>query len=116
MAVQVNSVAVPTSMVNRGRYLFTPPPVVATNGLGDAVTAGASSIEWTWPVVTATEFAYWWTTLGAGAGSARHGNNRFRDVTGTETAYSVCVVERPTWEHFTGDSYRNFTVRITQIA
>jgi hypothetical protein len=116
VTIQVNGVAVPTSMVNRGEYIFSPPPVVRVNGQGDAVTAGLESLEWTWAYVTPTEFAYWYTTLGAGAGSARCSSNRLWDETGTETAFSSCVVMRPTWEAFTGNIYKGFKVKIEQIA
>lgn len=120
MAVQIGTIVMPTEMANRGlSYLFAPPAVVAINGLGTAVTAGGSTIDWVFSSMSLTEWAWWTTTLLAGAASRAFsgvsGSTRFVNDQGVETAFTQCVVFRPVAEQFSGLYYRNVKVRIEQI-
>jgi hypothetical protein len=118
MTVQINSVAIPSTMVDRGEsYVFNPPRVVRQSGIGEDVTAGASSIVWRWTRMTTAEYVWWYTTLLGGAASATFpsGTTRLVNNLGTETVYTYCVVHRPVYERQTGGEYLGVTVVIDQI-
>jgi hypothetical protein len=115
MAIQLNGVAVPASMASRGIYKFNAPAIIGYNGQGDLVTAGYATVDWTFSTLTATEFAYWETTLLAGAASKRLTNNRLWNRLMAETAYSELVLERPEFENYNGNRYRNVAIRMTQV-
>lgn len=115
MAIQLDGVAVPASLVSRGLYKFNAPQIVAYNGQGKAVAAGSPTVDWTFPYMTATEFAYFETTLLAGANSKILATNRLWNRLMTETAYSSVVLERPEFEGYNGNVYRNVKIKITQV-
>ena len=115
MAIQINGVAVPASIVSRGIYKYNAPAIIGYNGQGDLITAGYAVVEWTFSTMTATEFAYWETTLLTGLPSKRMTNNRLWDRLMAETPYSELVLERPEFENYNGNRYRNVAIRMTQV-
>lgn len=115
MAIQVNGVAVPASMLARGIYRFQPAPIVRTNGRGEAITAGYPSVTWEFPLLTIAEFNYWNTTLLAGAPSLLCTNTRLYNQVGTETLYNSAILLRPQYERFYGAFFRSVVITVTQL-
>lgn len=115
MAIQLDGVAVPASMVSRGVYKFNAPQIVAYNGRGEAVAAGLPTVDWTFRFMLPAEFAYFETTLLAGANSKILTNNRLWNRLMTETAYSSVVLERPEFDGYNGWRYQNVSIKITQV-
>lgn len=115
MAIQINGVAVPAALLTRGKYSAPRPRTVRRNGAGAAVIVGLTPVEWRWEYMTASEFGYFWTTLGVGAGGiVAVTNNRLWNALGAETAYSAGAVQMD-WDQFTGDLYRGVTVTIDEL-
>jgi len=115
VAAQIDGTTIPSTFNNRGRYAWKDAPIVARNGRGEAVTAGGASVTWTFDMLNATEFAWWYTTVLAGAASKLCSNNRLWNALGTETAYSSAIVLRPEWERVQAGAYWNVTIKIEQI-
>lgn len=114
--MQINSTALPAPMDERGDvYLFQPPPTVARNGAGLAVTAGVSRLTWRWASMSAADFAWWTTTLLGGAASVEFTQAKFMNHLQTLTTYTHCIVHRPTFETVRNGLYINVTVEIEQI-
>ena len=118
MTVQIDGVAIPASMVNRGNYRFPAAEIVGRTGEGLAVEAPTRSIEWTFSHLTATELAFWTTTILAGARTKKCTNNVFYDPTagGAEVAFSSCVLDSPDLAQSPrGGYYRSVTIKISGI-
>lgn len=116
MAIQLNGTAVPSTLLTKGKYTAPQARVVRRNGAGAAVVVGLTPVTWSFPYMTPSEFAFFWTTLGVGAsGVVAVTNNRLWNALGTETAYSAGSVQM-TWETFWGDAYRGVTVTIDELA
>ena len=113
--MQINSVAIPSPMDERGAYRFNPPAVVAKNGQGLAVTAGASTISWQWIYLSKADFTWWITTLLGGAASAAYTQAKFFNHTLTLTTYAYCIVHRPTYERIENGLYMNVALEIEAI-
>lgn len=118
--VRIGGIEMPVDMACRGvGYLFSPPAVVAVNGLGDAVTAGGYSIDWSFAVLSLDEWFWWTVTLLGGRAAQRYaswlGSTIVVNDRGNYQAFSHCVVYRPQAESFTGVYYRSVKVRIDQM-
>lgn len=100
----------------KGRYKFTPPEIVARNGLGEPVEAGYAKVEWTFANMTFTDFDWWQTTLLTGGRWRRFSVCQFVTDTRLEVAYTNCIVNRPNYEAIHSNWYENVTVLIEQIA
>lgn len=111
----------PTTLSLRGKYQFTT-PVLRHNGLGVPVVAARHQATWTWPTVSASDFAWIATTLLA-SGMGR----RFTSVGGgnttliwnylqnTEVQANQLVIYRPTYESYTGAYYANVQIILSNI-
>lgn len=115
MAMHINNVTIPTSIANRGKYKFTPPEIVARNGLGEPVEAGYSKIEWRFSYMPFADFDWWQTTLLTGLRWKRFTTCQFVADTRLEVAYTNCIVFRPTYENIYSNWYENAVVTIEQI-
>lgn len=113
--MQINSIAIPSPMDERGSYKFSPPAVVARNGAGLAVTAGTRSLSWQWPYMARTDFVWWTTTLLAGAASAEFTQCKLINDQQTLTTYTHCIVHRPDYERIENGLYYNVTLTIEAI-
>lgn len=115
MAIQLNGVAVPSDFLNKG--IWTPPAYATSvvNGQGDVVVGGYMTATWEFRILTASQFAYFETTLLAGAASARLTNNRLWNRLMAETAYSSLVLLRPQIGNYNGNRYKDVTITFTQI-
>lgn len=110
--------AFPASMDGRGSYTFEPPPVVRKNGLGEAITAGFSKLTWKWTRLSQTEMNFLLTTvLGGAATKSITANPALRTYNHQNvlTNYTSCIVQRPTWERWSGNRYQGVTLEIEQI-
>lgn len=118
--VRIGGIEMPLDMACRGvGYVFAPPVVVAINGMGDAVTAGGYSVDWSFAVLSLDEWFWWTVTLLGGAASKRFasylGSTILLNDRGNYQAFSHCVVYRPQAELFTGVYFRGVKVRIDQM-
>lgn len=118
--VRIGGIEMPIDMATRGvGYVFSPPAVVAINGLGDAVTAGGYSVDWSFAALSLDEWFWWTVTLLGSAASKRFasylGSTIVVNDRGNYQAFSHCVVYRPQAESFTGVYYRGVKVRIDQM-
>ena len=114
--MQINSTAIPAPMDERGIYKFSPPAIVGRNGAGAAVTAGYSSLSWQWPFLKQTDFAWWITTILAGAASAEFSQCKLINHLQTLTTYTHCIVYRPDYERIENGLYYNVTLTIEAIS
>lgn len=116
MAVQVNSVAMPLSMAQRGRaYDFVAKPVVGKNGASIAQVLPYAILTWTWDSLELEEWQWWTTTILSGAASASlTGTTTLVDDDGTEQTYSHVLVNRPTGK-LRGNHFENVTIILEQL-
>jgi hypothetical protein len=118
MAMSINGVPIPAGIANRGKYKFNPPEIVGRNGLGDPVAAGYASIEWTFSYLSFSAvdgFDWWKSTLLTNLRFRRFTTAVLVDDGRTETAYTNCIVYRPTYENIFANWYENVVVKIDQI-
>lgn len=97
--MQINNVAIPSPMDERGLYYFDR-AAISKNGRGAATYAPYSTLQWQWDYLTldSSNFAWWVTTLLGGAASAEYTQAKFFNKVGTLTTYSHCIVYAPTYE------------------
>jgi hypothetical protein len=95
--MQINNIAIPSPMDERGIYLFDT-PLLARNGRGAAVAAPYSALQWKFDYLAldTTGLGWWVTTLLGGAMSAEFTQAKFFNFLGALTTYSHCTVYRPT--------------------
>lgn len=116
MAMTIGGNAIPTSIENKGKYLFKHPEETGKNGLGEPVLGLFSSITWTFPNLTFAEFDWWLQSLLVNQKFRRFTSAQFYDDTRNLITYSHCIVKRPTFEHIRAANYENVTIQIDQIA
>ena len=120
MAIKLNGHTMPTSMSARAaNYLYTQAEIIGTNGEGDDIeSAQGASVVWQWAHLNATEWAYLYTTVLAGAASVRSsvtGNTVVYDNQGTEKAFNHAVVHRPQYKILSGMHYQEVTILIDSL-
>lgn len=115
MAMKIDNVTIPESIRLRGRYKFDPPAVLFQNGEDQDVTAGYSSVVWRFDDMPLSDYTWFITTILGGAASKECTSNRLFDHLQVETAYSTCILHRPTYEAIQRGLYQNVEVQITQI-
>lgn len=113
--MQINSTAIPSPMDERGAYKFEPPAEVARNGQGLSVTAGASRVIWRWPYLSASDMAWWVTTLLSGAASAAFTQAKFFNHAQTLTTYTYCIVYRPQYDRIENGLFMDVSLEIGSI-
>ncbi len=116
--LQVNHTTVPASepyyMGTGGTYVPKPPATVRTNGLGQDVAAGYSSVEWSWEELSKDDYLWWYTIL-LGQPSQQFSHAYLYNHVGDLTTYSNAVVHRPTFERIVGNVYLNVKIVIDQL-
>ena len=116
--MQVNNNTVPAVephyMGVGGTLIPHPPAVLRQNGLGLDITAGYSSFEWKWEVLSTADF-YWWNAIMLGQPSFQFSQARLYNYLGVLPNYTNCVLHRPTFEGIKGDTYLNVTILIDQL-
>lgn len=116
MAANINGTAIPTSMVGRGRYLFQEPETLARNGQGAVVSGDYRSLTWTFPLLSYSDFAWWYSTLLSSNPSLIITACELYNALGNLTIYSHGVVLRPTYDFISYNYYNNVVVKIEDIA
>lgn len=117
--IQINHITIPSNppyyMGTGGTIVPKPPAVVRQNGAGQDVVAGYSSFEWSWEVISISDYAWWATTILYGTPSAIFNHAYLYNYLGVLTTYGSCVVHRPTFEKIVGDTYQTVRVVIDQL-
>lgn len=112
---KLNNVTIPTSISERGRYLWQPPEIMTINGQGAAVVAPYARVVWQWPHMNLSDYTWWRTTLLSGAASLTCSANS-QLVDDLQVLRSItCVVMRPSYERIAAGLYMNVEVRIDRI-
>lgn len=111
----------PTALAERGKYQF-PPVVLRYNGQGLPVTAARQRATWTWPTVSASDYAWIVTTLLAGGAARRFtsvgGGNVtkiWNNLQNAEVQANSLIVHAPTYESYTGAYYANVQIILSNI-
>jgi hypothetical protein len=113
---QINSITIPTSFDTKGVYVAKPPEIVGVDGEGIPIQAGYSSVTWTFDLLSATDYAWWVTTLLAGAPGARFTTAQLYNHLNTLTTYTNIVVKRPTFGGVVHSTlYQDVVVEISQL-
>ena len=112
--MQINNIAIPSPMDERGLYLFDL-PALGRNGRGAAIAAPGATLRWDFVYMTPDEYAWWVTTLLDNALSAEFTQCKFFNHKGVLTAYTHCIVLRPTYDHFRDGVMNNVAVMIDWI-
>jgi hypothetical protein len=119
MTIKIGNTTFYASMANRAaNYVFSDPAVVANNGMGESQQAGGSRVEWTWAVLSITEYKWLTGTLLAGAASrvfAVSGGTTLYNDDGDEQTFGYCIVRKPIYKEFNGMYYRDVTLVIDTI-
>lgn len=99
--MQINSVAIPSPMDERGLYSFDR-QVISKNGRGAAAFAPYSTLQWQWDylLLDTTGLAWWVSTLLSGAASAEYAQCKLFNKVGALITFSHCIVYAPTYEKF----------------
>lgn len=112
---KLNNVTIPDSIANRGKYHWEPPEILGENGAGTAVVAPYAEVTWKFPYMTASDYAWWVTTLLGGAASLACESNT-QLVNHLQAATNcTCIVYRPSYESIQNGLYMNVEVRIKRI-
>ena len=116
--IQINHNIVPSAapyfMGTGGTLIPHPPATLRQNGLGLDITAGYSSFEWKWDILSTDDYA-WWTTIMLAQPSFQFSHALLYDWRGVLTSYTNAIVHRPTFEAIKGNTYLNVTVMIDQL-
>ncbi len=114
---QINSITIPTTFDTRGVYVAKPPEIVGVDGNGVPIAAGYASVMWTFELLSATDYAWWVTTLLGGVAGARFTTAQIYNHLNTLTTYTNIVVKRPTFGGVIHSAlYSDVVVEITQLA
>lgn len=113
--MHINGVTIPTTLDNRGTYIFEPPAVVRKNGKGLAVTGGYSKLTWRWARMKQSDWNWWCTTILTGLASKQFSSAQLYNHMNVLTTFSNVVVNRPTFEKVSGARYINVQIEITNI-
>lgn len=114
-APSLNSTAIPSTMANRGVYVFYPPAVGTVNGEAVPVLAGPQRVEWQFRYMTPTEYAWWTTTLLGGAVSLALTGAELWDHTMTAKTFTSGNVHFPRHNGYRGGLFWGVTVHITDL-
>lgn len=110
----INGTSVPASLQRAKGYTFQPQPIAATRGDGLPVRAGAQKITWKFDHMTATEWAWWKTTILAGARQAAITCELWDDDMSAQS-FTAAILHKPTYESYRGGIYYGVTVEITNL-
>jgi hypothetical protein len=114
--MQINSINIPDSMVNRGGYVFTRPVVLGYNGLRMPVIAdGGSTLEWTFDELDDDEWEWWTQTILGGDDAAAFTQAQLYDDDRALTTFGNCIVYKPIREKFLHGKHSNVKVVIAGI-
>ena len=113
--MHIGGTTIPTSMDNRGTYLFDPPKTIRTNGAGLAVASGYSTLSWNWARLNQTEWNWWCTTVLTGEASKRFTSAELYNHMNVLKTFTNCVVMRPTREKVKNGKYINVKIEIANI-
>lgn len=105
-----------TDSLEQCSYVFTRFPASEINGLGEAINAGYPEIVITYANLSATDFAWWASTICTNLPSKTHTSATLYNDQGATGAYTNLVVHYPTYSGIRGQWYQNVVVRITQIS
>lgn len=115
MAWQIDGNAVPASIVGTGNFKPNGPEAIGKRGDGLPLFTPYESAIWTFAILDETEFAYFATTVLAGASAKVCTNTRLGNTLKVETLYNSCIVGPITFERFQNGTYINVTVPFTQM-
>ena len=115
MAMVIGGLGVPISIENKGKYSFKHPEIISRNGLGEPVQTAYSSITWTFPYLTFSEFDWWLQSLMLNQQFRRFTSASLYNDTRSLIAYTNCIVYRPAFENIRSNWYENVTITIDQI-
>lgn len=114
--MQINNIAIPSSLDERGTYSFAQPPL-GRNGRGTAIAAPYATLTWQFDYMAldTTGLAWWVTSLLSGALSAEFTQCKLFNHLGVLTNYTHCIVQRPTYSRFQDGLAWDVTVQIDWI-
>lgn len=116
MAANINGTTFPATIDGRGRYLFGAREILGRNGLGSVVEGDYSSVTWTFPLLSYTDFSWWYGTLLGGYASLLITTASLWNAQGSLAIFTHGVVLRPTYEFVTNYYYNNVVIRIEDLA
>lgn len=112
--MHLGGVTIPTTIDNRGRYLWQT-PLLRTNGDGEAVTAAYATLTWTFPFMEMSDYTWIRDTLLLGQGSRTFTSASLKDDRGTELTYTNAVAYRPIYDFAGNGVVENVTWEIKRI-
>lgn len=113
--MQINSIDVPTSMNERGKYVFKGARVVGYNGQKDRIRVGSSSLTWLFDEIDDDEWEWLAQTLLGGEDSAEFSQCQLYDEDRVLTTFNHCKVYRPDGGEFLHGKHVNVTLEIVDI-
>lgn len=114
MAMSLGGTSIPTSINDRGRYLYKK-EVLRTNGDAEAVTAGYATVTWTFEWMTMSDYTWIRDTLLGGAQSYKFSSASLVDDKGATISPTNAVAYRPTYEFASNGNVENVTWEIKRI-
>lgn len=117
MALEINNIAIPVSMVTKNYgYDWQEPTILGYAGDSSPITATTgSTLTFTFPRLDDTQWAWWVTTLLGAQDHAEFSQCRLYDNDKVETAFTHCIVYKPVRTRFLEGYHMEVTVRITDI-
>jgi len=97
-------------------YIFKRFSSIETNGLGEVVSGGYPEVTLTYDELSATNFAWWASTICANLASKTHTSATLYTDQGATASYTNAVVHYPTYDGIRGAWYQNVVIRITQLS
>lgn len=116
--VTIDGNTVPSSMSDRGDFSFPRAEQIAVNGQGVGIASPVRAIEWKFAYMTATELAFWTTTvLGGAASKFCDGTLQIKDpqAGGSTVTFTSCVVDEPDVGYVRGGLYRDVAVTVRNV-
>lgn len=101
MTLSIGGTTIPTTLRDSGEYFYDPGRRVI-NGQGLTVTVGLASVRWRWKFLTQGDYLWWCNTLLSGNRSVAFNSASLWNDLYVETAFTNCIVRRPTFQ-----TYRN---------
>lgn len=114
MAANINGHDIPLTMANRGRYLFASPEILGRNGQGQVVQGDYSSITWTFPLMTYSDYSWWRNTLLEGEPSKVITSSQLWDDLGNLINFHGVVLQ-PTYEFVSNNYFNNVVIKFEDL-
>lgn len=114
MAMSIGGTSLPSTIEDRGRYLYRK-EVLRYNGDGEAVTAGYATITWTFEFMDMSDYTWIRDTLLGGAFNYKFSSASLLDDKGATISPTNAVVNRPTYEYAANGSVENVTWIIDKV-